>query len=69
MSKLSEFYDNLEETRSPKIEFVREVSYALGVTEPCVRNWIKGRSKPALDEHIEFLSKRTGIPKEELFAE
>ena len=64
---LKEFYETLPQSSSPKMEFVRDLTKHLGVTETAVRNWIKGRAKPADKEHIEYISKVTAIPAEELF--
>lgn len=68
MTKLSEYYDGLSAVpEPPKTKFVREVSLVCGVSEMTVRSWIKGRAKPSNPDHLEILSKATGIPKDELF--
>lgn len=64
---LAEYYENLPHTFSPKAAFVKELTNALGVTETAVRNWLKGRAKPADPEHVDYISKVTGITAEELF--
>ena len=64
---LKEYYENLPHSTSPKMEFVRDLMDNLGVTETAVRNWIHGRAKPANKECIEYISKVTEIPAEDLF--
>ena len=64
---LKEYYENLPHSSSPKMEFVRDLTQNLKVTETAVRNWIKGRARPADDSCVEYISKVTGIPAEELF--
>lgn len=64
---LKEYYEKLPHSSSPKMEFVRDLTRNLGVTETAVRNWIQGRARPADKEHIKYISKVTQIPAEDLF--
>lgn len=66
---LKEYYENLPHSSAPKQEFVRELATACKVTETAVRNWIKGRARPAEQEHVDYISQVTKIPAEELFPE
>lgn len=64
---LKKFYDSLPETSSPKTEFIDEVAKECNLTTGTIRNWVKGRALPKEKEYFEILSKKTGIPVEELF--
>lgn len=64
---LKEYYESLPHSSAPKQEFVREVAAACKVTETAVRNWIQGRARPAEQKHMEYVSKVTSIPVDELF--
>ena len=66
---LKEYYENLPHSSAPKQEFVRELATACNVTETAVRNWIKGRARPAEQEHVDYISQVTKIPAEDLFPE
>lgn len=66
---LKEYYENLPHSSAPKQEFVRELATACKVTETAVRNWIKGRARPAEQDHVDYISQVTKIPAEELFPE
>jgi len=66
---LKEYYENLPHSSAPKQEFVRELATACNVTETAVRNWIKGRARPAEQDHVDYISQVTKIPAEELFPE
>lgn len=66
---LKEYYENLPHSSAPKQEFVRELATACKVTETAVRNWIKGRARPAEQEHVDYISQVTKIPAEDLFPE
>lgn len=66
---LKEYYENLPHSSAPKQEFVRELASACNVTETAVRNWIKGRARPAEQDHVDYISQVTKIPAEELFPE
>lgn len=66
---LKEYYESLPCSSAPKQEFIREIATACKVTETAVRNWIKGRAKPADPECIAHISKVTSIPVDELFPE
>ena len=64
---LTTFYQNLPERSAPKSEFVRKVARRCNVGEATVRMWVKGKTKPSMNEHLEILSEETGITTKELF--
>lgn len=66
---LKGYYKNLPEGTFPKRDFVNEAAVDCKVSTATVRNWIDGRTKPDNPEHVKYLSKKTGIPVEDLWKE
>lgn len=64
---LKGYYQNIPLRNAPRQEFIMKISNACHVTEQTVRNWVLYGLKPQQKEHIEFLSKITGIEKEDLW--
>lgn len=64
---LRSYYQSLPEPVAPKTEFIRKISRMCNLGEPTVRLWVAGTTKPANEEHVEILSRETGIPANELF--
>ena len=64
---LSTYYATLPKVRSPKTEFLLEVADKCNVSMNAVRNWVNGYSKPCNPEHIQIISKITGIKPQNLF--
>jgi len=64
---IADYYRNLPKATNPKAEFVRDIVINCNVSEITVRQWLNGRFVPYEKEHREYLSKKTGIPEEELF--
>lgn len=62
-----DYYQNLPKATNPKAEFVRDIVINCDVSEITVRQWLCGRFIPLDKNHREYLSKKTGIPVEELF--
>lgn len=66
---LEGYYEKLPEASFPKTTFVNETACDCGVSVATVHNWVHGKTKPEKKEHREYLSKKTGIPEEELWKE
>lgn len=64
---LEGYYEQLPEATFPKTAFVNDVAQDCGVSVATVHNWVHGKTKPEKKEHREYLSKKTGIPEEELW--
>lgn len=64
---LQDFYTKLPRQTSPKSDFVREIMVQCNVSFTTAMNWINGKNKPRLDEHLQILSNLTGIEKSNLF--
>ena len=64
---LRSYYKSLPKPVPPKTEFIKRIASLCNVTENAVRLWVAGDTMPASEEHIEILSRETGIKKEELF--
>jgi hypothetical protein len=67
-NSLVDYYKNLPRVIAPKINFCKEVSKNCGVDLATVRTWVWGDRSPRNPEHLEILSKMTGIKKEDLFS-
>lgn len=64
---LKTFYKSLPDAVAPKTEFIRKIARICEVGEPTVRLWVAGTTRPANDEHVNVLSRESGIPVNELF--
>jgi len=64
---LEGYYDSLPEATFPKTSFVNETAQDCGVSVATVHNWMHGKTKPEKEEHRQYLSKKTGIPVEEIW--
>lgn len=64
---LEGYYDSLPEATFPKTSFVNETAQDCGVSVATVHNWLHGKTKPEKEEHRQYLSKKTGIPVEEIW--
>ena len=64
---LKSYYKSLPKPVPPKTEFIKRIAILCNVGETTVRFWVAGETIPASQEHIEILSRETGISKEELF--
>ena len=64
---LKSYYLQLTETSHPKTDFVNEIAMEAGASVATVRNWVIYGMKPANKKHIEILSRKTGIPADELW--
>lgn len=64
---LKGYYSQLPDASHPKTDFVNEVAIEAGVSAATVRNWVIYGMKPQNKSHIEILSRKTGIPVEDLW--
>lgn len=64
---LKGYYLQIPEASHPKTDFVNEIAMEAGVSVATVRNWVIYGMKPANKKHIEILSRKTGIPADELW--
>lgn len=64
---LKGYYSQLPDASHPKTEFVNEVAIETGVSAATVRNWVIYGMRPQNKAHVEFLSRKTGIPVENLW--
>ena len=64
---LKSYYKNLPNPTHPKKELIRRIAAECNVTEVTVRNWIMYGFRPDNPNHIEIISKITGIAKEDLW--
>lgn len=63
-----EFYQSLpSKAVNPRAEFVRDIVINCNVSEITVRQWMNGRFRPGDIAHCEYISRKTGIPVDELF--
>ena len=63
-----DYYKSLpSKATNPRAEFVRDIVINCNVSEITVRQWVNGRFTPGDKEHCEYISKKVGIPVEELF--
>ncbi len=69
MNKLQKYYEGLPSATCPKSNFLNEVVRKCDVSFIAVRNWVKGKNKPADSKCVKVLSDITGIPEDELFNE
>lgn len=65
---LKNFYMSLPESTHPKIEFLRRIMDATGVTEATARNWVLYGKKPTNKKFIQTLTELTGMDEKELWA-
>ena len=61
------YYESLPSRKTPRKEFITEVSARCGVSEQTVRNWCLYDIKPQNFMHIKVLSEMTGIKEEDLW--
>jgi len=61
------YYDALPDACHPKTDFVNEVAIEAGVSVQTVRNWIRYGMRPSRYEHVELLSRKTGIAINDLW--
>ena len=66
---LKGYYLQIPEASHPKTDFVNEIAMEAGVSSATVRNWVIYGMKPANKKHVEILSRKTGIPAEDLWDE
>ena len=64
---LEGYYDGLPEATFPKTDFVNEIATDCNVSVATVHNWLHGKTKPEKEEHRQYLSKKTGIPVEDIW--
>ena len=64
---LKDYYSALPKRKSPRKDFVQEVSERCGVSEQTVRNWCIYGMKPQDFRHVKILAEITGIKEEELW--
>lgn len=64
---LKGYYLQIPDSSHPKTEFVNEIAMEAGVSVATVRNWVIYGMKPQNKKHVEILTKKTGIPAEELW--
>ena len=69
MNKLQKYYEQLPGMTCPKTDFLNDVVRRCNVSFVAVRNWVKGKNKPADSKWVKELSEMTGIPENELFDE
>lgn len=66
---LKGYYLQLPNANHPKTDFVNEVAMEAGVSAATVRNWVIYGMRPQNKNHMEILSRKTGIPVENLWEE
>lgn len=64
---LKDYYKSLPSCKSPRKEFISEVSSRCGVSEQTVRNWCIYGMKPQDFKHVKVLSELTGIKEDMLW--
>lgn len=64
---LKGYYMQLPDANHPKTDFVNEVAMEAGVSAATVRNWVIYGMRPQNKNHVEILSRKTGIPMEDLW--
>ena len=64
---LKGYYSQLPDATHPKTDFVNEVAIEAGVSAATVRNWVIYGMLPQNKSHVEILSRKTGIPVEDLW--
>lgn len=64
---LKDYFSFLPKRKSPRKDFVREVSERCGVSEQTVRNWCIYGMKPKDFKHVRLLSEITGINEDDLW--
>ena len=64
---LKGYYSQLPDANHPKTDFVNEVAMEAGVSAATVRNWVIYGMRPQNKSHVEILSRKTGIPVENLW--
>lgn len=64
---LKGYYQQLPDANHPKTDFVNEVAMDAGVSAATVRNWVIYGMRPQNKNHVEILSRKTGIPVENLW--
>lgn len=64
---LKDYYSSLPKRKSPRKDFVQEVSERCGVSEQTVRNWCIYGMKPQDFRHVKVLSEITGIREDDLW--
>ena len=64
---LKGYYLQLPYANHPKTDFVNEVAMEAGVSAATVRNWVIYGMKPQKKNHVEILSRKTGIPVDNLW--
>lgn len=66
---LKDYYMSLPDATHPKTDFMNEVAREANVSVATVRNWVIYGMKPSNPDNLELLSKKTGIPVDELWKE
>ncbi len=61
---LKDYFKGLPLRKSPRKDFIREVSARCGVSEQTVRNWCIYGMRPQDFRHVKVLSEITGINEE-----
>ena len=64
---LKGYYSQLPDATHPKTDFVNEVAIEAGVSAATVRNWVIYGMRPQNKNHVEILSRKTGIAVEDLW--
>lgn len=64
---LKSYFSRLPKRKSPRKEFISEISARCGVSEQTVRNWCIYGMKPQNFMHVKILSEVTGIKEDELW--
>ena len=65
--RLTDYYEGLPPTYSPKTQFIKRVAERCGLAEQTVRLWVKGKYNPSEPKYLEVLEEETGISRENLF--
>lgn len=66
---LKGYYSSLPNASHPKTDLINEIAVEAGVSAATVRNWVIYGMRPLNKSHISILSRKTGIPVEELWEE
>lgn len=64
---LKDYFKALPTRRTPRKDFIKELSEKCGVSEQTVRNWCIYGMKPQNFMHVKILSECTGIKEEDLW--
>ena len=65
--KLSDYYESLPASYSPKTQFIKRVADRCNLSEQTVRLWVKGKYTPSDEKYLEILEDETGILRDNLF--